>query len=171
MSDPRGVPHRKVILVPHDSAWASMYELETARILSACGDQILATEHVGSTSIPGIHAKPIIDIAIAVRELKDADKMQAGMAGLGYDYPRDVGIPNQYVYGKGNPRKYIVHVQEYDSQHWRDYLKFRNALRNDPGLAKRYERLKLELARKYADDRATYTDGKASFVANVVAGS
>lgn len=163
-----GVPHRKVLLLPHDASWAQMYVAERNRIMSSCYGLILATEHIGSTAIPGIHAKPIIDIAVGVRELSDADKMEAGMAALGYDYPRDVGIPDQYVFGKGNPRKYIVHVQEFESQHWRDYLTFRDTLRSDRTLAAAYEKLKLDLARRFADDRATYTDKKAAFVARVL---
>jgi GrpB-like predicted nucleotidyltransferase (UPF0157 family) len=171
LAEPTGVPHRKVVLVPHNASWAHMYAAERDSILSKCNDMILAIEHVGSTSIPGIHAKPIIDLAVGVRELSDADKMEPGMIALGYDYPRDVGIPDQYVFGKGNPRKYIVHVQVFGSQHWQDYLAFRDTLKSNKGLAAAYEKLKLDLAKRFPDDRATYTDHKAVFVAQVLADS
>ena len=169
MTDPIGVRHGKVELVRHDPEWAAMYRAEAARIHASCAGLVLAVEHIGSTSIPGIHAKPIIDLAIGVATLEDADKMEPGMRSLGYDYPRDVGIPDQYVFGRGHPvRKYIAHVQVHESDHWNDYLIFRNRLRESPQLAKEYESLKLALAGEFKNDRATYGDRKAKFVAHVL---
>ena len=171
MSEPIGVRHGEVVLVPHDPAWSTIYRAEADRILEACGEWVLAIEHVGSTSIPGIHAKPIIDLAIGVTDLADADKMAPAMRSIGYDYPRDVGIPDQFVFGRGHPmRKFIAHVQVYESDHWNDYLTFRDRLRAHPQLASEYEALKLALAQQFHNDRATYGDHKTEFVAKVLAG-
>jgi len=168
MVEPLGVPHRRVVLVPYQETWAKLYIEERDRIKAVWGEVALDIEHVGSTSIPGIHAKPIIDIVIAVNELSDSDRMQNKMESLGYDYPRDVGIPGECVYGKGGPRTHIVHVTESRSSQWLNYLLFRDSLRSNAGLAQEYQQLKLALAEKYAEDRAKYTDRKASFVRKVV---
>ena len=169
--DPIGVRHGLVELVPHDPSWAAMYRIEAAKIADACEGLILAIEHIGSTSIPSIHAKPIIDIAIGVSNLEDSDSMEASMKMLGYDYPRDVGIPNQYVFGRGHPvRKYIAHVQVYGSDHWKKYMRFRDSLRENSDLAREYEQLKLGLADRFSHDRAGYGDAKGEFVSNVLEG-
>jgi GrpB-like predicted nucleotidyltransferase (UPF0157 family) len=119
--------------------------------------------------VPGISAKPIIDIAIAVPVLSSVDEQVPAMARIGYDDAGDGGIPGQRVFGRGpHIRTHLVHVVVAGGLEWRNYLAFRDALLNDAELAKEYDSLKRALADKYPDDRRSYTTTKGEFVESVL---
>lgn len=128
-------------------------------------------QHIGSTAIPGIYAKPIIDITVAARSHTLADDWQDAMASLGYDYPGDVGIPGHRIYGRDRDiRRFLVHVVDVDGPQWKRLIAFRDILLDDPQLAREYESLKLEKAAKYpTGPRSRYTEEKASFIDEVLA--
>lgn len=163
-----GVPHGKVRLAPHDPRWNTLYLEEKEKLVGLWKDKALDIQHVGSTSIPNILAKPILDIVIGVEDLSASDAMQPAMAGIGYDYPRDVGIPADLIYGKGTPRTHLVHVVVLNSSQWHQYIVFRDTLCAHPSIAAAYEKLKRELAQMYGDDRAKYTEAKGDFVGDVM---
>ncbi len=166
-----GVERKKVRLCPHSPEWARDFAEEAARIRTTCGDLILAMEHVGSTSIPGIYAKPVIDICIAVRGLEVANEMIEPMASIGYDFPGDIGILGEVIFGRDpEKRKFLVHAVVAESIEWFQYLKFRDAMRSDDAIAAQYSELKQELAAKYADDHASYNRMKSGFIDRVKAG-
>ncbi len=165
-----GLPRSGTVrLVPHSSAWAAEYWLERGRILAVLGVRIQAIEHVGSTAIPGIAAKPIIDIAIAVPTLDVVDALAPSMARIGYDYPGDIGIPGERIFGRGPElRTHLVHAVVANDSTWRNYLAFRDALRADAELAREYHLLKLALAKRYPEDRGSYTREKGAFIEKVL---
>lgn len=162
-------------LVPYREEWPRLYEQEAEGIRTAIGAHILDIQHVGSTAIPGMIAKPILDIAIAVESFEAAAVCIAPLEALGYRYRGENGIPRRHYFVRGypmgspagGPRTHHVHMVEIASTGWKDLLSFRDALRADPALAREYAELKLRLAAKHANDRSAYQDGKADFIRKV----
>ncbi|CAN5554385.1 hypothetical protein BH24DEI1_BH24DEI1_09710 [soil metagenome] len=152
----------------HGPGWAESYELEKGRIVAALGDcteggVLEGIAHIGSTSISGMAAKPCIDIAARVHPLPmPGDRVQA-LTRLGYDDLGEYGIPGRHYFRKEAPDVHL-HVVAFDTEHWPRYLLFRDFLRTHPEAATRYERLKFELAARFADDRQAYTDGKGPLI-------
>ena len=164
-----GVSFPAVRLEAYTSEWANEYAEERNRILSVLADQILGIEHVGSTAIPGVCAKPIIDIAIAVQSLSAAENFVPTMARIGYDYAGDGGVPGGRIYGRGPKiRTHLVHAVVADSQEWQDYVNFRDVLRADAELVKQYDSFKRALAHKFSNDRPSYTYAKGRFIKSVL---
>lgn len=137
-----GLASDKVSLACAHDDWAAAYERERAGIVAALGDQILDIQHVGSTSIPNVPAKPILDILIGVRDFDDASVCVGPMTAIGYTYRGENGIPRRHYFVKGDPRTHHVHLVEIHSDTWRVTLRFRDLLRRDPALASEYAREK-----------------------------
>ncbi len=150
-------------LVAYNPLWPRAYAEEAARISRALGALALAIEHQGSTSVPGLSAKPIIDLQVGVANIDDGLRFIEPLAGLGYDYVGDQGIPEHHIFGRGIVRTHLVHVVVYRSEPWFRTLRFRDRLRAEPELRAAYQALKLKLAAS-AQTRAEYTAGKTAFV-------
>jgi GrpB-like predicted nucleotidyltransferase (UPF0157 family) len=141
-----------------------LFAAERDQIAAVLGDLALAVHHVGSTAIPGLDAKPIIDIMVVVRHLDDAVACIAPLQGLGYafiDYPQNV---DRRFFRKGLPRTHHLHIVAEGSQSLADHLDFRDALRADPALRQGYRELKHALAAKHRRDRAQYSERKGTFI-------
>ena len=150
-----------------------MYEAEKHRILEVVGDKITGIEHLGSTAVPGIGAKPTIDIMVAVNSLSDAEECIAPLQRIGYEYQpeHEKSWPERRFFRRGNPpieQHYRLHMVEQMSDFWKRHLLFRNHLRLHPKAAQDYYELKKRLAHKYGSDREGYTAAKTSFVESVV---
>lgn len=156
-------------LVSYSANWPDLYAEEAEKILLVCSDSMIAIEHVGSTSIPNIKAKPIIDILAGVAHLEDAETMIPAMQSIGYDYPGNIGIPDDRIFGRDPGfRKFLVHVVTFEGSRWHRYLCFRDALRADRKLATDYETLKTSAVETFPLDRGKYTAMKSSFINRVV---
>ncbi len=164
-----GLEHNVVRLSAYTHLWAELYREEEERIMAAVRYLIIDLQHIGSTAIPGIKAKPILDMMAGVAQLKNALLCKAPLEAIGYDYIADAGIANDHVFGKGLARTHYLHVVEYGGAKWTNHLCFRDRLRNDPDLAQAYGKLKEELSRKFSDSRAKYHDAKSKFISDVVA--
>ena len=160
-----------VRLRDYTPVWAELFEYEAGEIRRVLGDLALDVEHVGSTSVPGLKAKPILDIAVAVSTLGDLPQFETALGLIGYEYAHWAGIENNLVFGRGVARTHLVRVVEQDSVGWRDYIQFRTVLRENPEVAREYERIKVLLAQRNPDNRATYTDEKKQFIDRVLAAS
>lgn len=162
-----------VVIGDYDPQWPVSYKEENDRIQAVIGHQIVAIEHVGSTAVPGLGAKPIIDIMVAVRRLTDADECVEPLTSIGYEYVPEYEneIPERRYFHKGpqGARTHHLHMVELGSDFWDRHLLFRNFLRKHPEVARQYYQLKQELATTYASDRRAYTEAKASFIESVVA--
>jgi GrpB-like predicted nucleotidyltransferase (UPF0157 family)/predicted kinase len=157
-----------VELIPYNPAWPDQFEVERARIAEALGDLATAIHHVGSTAIPGLDAKPIIDTMVVVRRLDDAAQCIAPLQTLSYtfvDYPQNV---DRRFFRKGLPRTHHLHIVAEGSQSLADHLGFRDALRADPALRQQYQELKRALAEDFKNDRAQYSERKGAFVERVL---
>lgn len=161
-----------VTIAEYDSQWPVMYEEEKERILSVIGHTVVAIEHVGSTSVPGLGAKPIIDIMVAVRRLADAAACVEPLQSLGYEYvpEHEVVMPERRFFRKGlrGAGTHHLHMVEQTSEFWERHLLFRDYLRAHPKVAQQYYALKKELAARYGSDRSSYTDAKTPFIESVV---
>ena len=163
-----GLRRGVVKLSPYTAEWKTLFEEEKALLQTAVGQYALDIQHVGSTAIPGMVAKPIIDIGIAVMNFEEARVCVPAMEELGYEYRGEGGIPRRHYFVKGNPRTHHIHMNEIDSLDWEDQVLFRDYLIRHPGLAEEYAALKVGLAQRYATDREAYLDGKAPFIERVL---
>ena len=155
-----------VIVVDYDASWPKKYEEEAAALRALLGGNCVALWHIGSTSIPGLAAKPIIDILGAVKCLKEADEQRAAFEKLGYEYLGEFGIAGRrYLRKGGDERTHQVHLfQEDDRENLFRHLAFRDYLSAHEDVKAQYAALKKELARKYPYDIERYCDGKDAFV-------
>jgi GrpB-like predicted nucleotidyltransferase (UPF0157 family) len=160
-----------VHIIPYDLAWPGLFAVEAERLREVLDpNDVVDIEHFGSTAVPGLAAKPIIDILIAVRSLPHAKAtMVKPIITLGYLYWPDNPKPDRMFFVKGMPphgegRTHHVHITEPDGEMWRPRLAFRDYLRANPREAGRYEALKHDLAARYPDDREAYTEAKTEFV-------
>jgi len=158
-----------VTIAEYDPRWPSLYEEEKARILGLLGDIVLDIQHVGSTAVPGLGAKPIIDIVVAVPHLAAVDECIQPLTALGYEFKGEAGVPGRLFLGKGAPRTHHLHMVRHDSDLWKYYILFRDFLRTHPDEARQYHELKKQLAARFGADREAYTEGKTQFIESVLA--
>ena len=158
-----------VVIVDDDPLWAEMFSEEKARILEALDGLDVAVEHVGSTSVPGLAAKPIIDIMVVVPDPATEQKTIEPLTVLGYDYRGEVGIPGRFYFAKGRPRSHHLHMYPRCHPEIARLLFFCEYLRANPDAALEYARLKRALAEKFRDDREAYTDAKSDFIKSIEA--
>ena len=158
-------------IAEYDPAWPSAYERERAAILGALGDLVFAIEHVGSTSVPGLGAKPIIDIMIGLRSLADHASCVAPLEALGYEYKGEFGIPDRRYFRRPirGPRTHQLHMVEHGSGFWVRHLLFRDYLRRHPEEASAYQQLKVGLAARFGTDVEAYTEAKTEFIQSALA--
>jgi GrpB-like predicted nucleotidyltransferase (UPF0157 family) len=161
-------PSELVELVDHDPSWAELFEQERDRLLPVFDGSVVAVEHIGSTSVPGLCAKPIVDIAVGLGELELTDEQIAGMEELGYEYLGENGLPGRLFFRKGNPRTHNVHVVEHGGDHWERQLVFRDALRTDAEERRRYDAFKRRLAAE-GHPLEVYAELKTPFIRAVEA--
>lgn len=146
-----------------------MYLEEEKKLKEMFGDLALAIEHIGSTSIEGLSAKPIIDIAVGVRHLSDFDKVKEKFMVEPYSVKED-STEVEILVRKGNEnnRTHFIHVMEPDSKRYIESILFRDYLRKNIWALEKYEELKKDLAVKYADDRKKYTASKNEFINEII---
>jgi GrpB-like predicted nucleotidyltransferase (UPF0157 family) len=162
-----------IVIVEYNSHWPLLFEVEATRIRDNLDKNlVLAVEHFGSTAVPGLAAKPIIDLLVGVRSLAPANETAVPrLQALGYSYWRDNPDPKRMFFVKGlppnGPRTHHVHMVEPNSTLW-ECLLFRDYLRKYPDEAERYAQLKRDLARCFPTDRKAYTNGKAEYVQSVM---
>ncbi|MBE3568036.1 MAG: GrpB family protein [Thermogemmatispora sp.] len=164
---------RRVVLVDYDPQWPQEYAAERQRLLEAIGPWLVAIEHIGSTSVPGLAAKPIIDIMAAVAQLSHATSCIESLRALGYEYLPEVErfIPERLYFRKlrGEEHTHHLHIVEYDSPFWQRHLLFRDYLRAHPATAQEYALLKRALAARFPNDVAVYTEAKTAFIRGIEA--
>ena len=165
-----GLAHGIVQLTPWTPRWPTLFAEEAERLQAALGPLALGLEHYGSTSVPGLPAKPILDILVGGPPPMIPAPYVEALAPLGYEFVPRAGVPEHLVFGRDRLRTHLVHVVEHGGSAWQRGLRFRDALRADAALATAYAELKTALALDHAADRAAYTAGKAAFIERVLAG-
>lgn len=157
------------MLVEHDPGWLAAAAAECRRIEAACGVLVLRVEHIGSTSVPGLIAKPVLDLMPVVRKFEDGFGCVEAMRGLGYWYAGDFGIAGRNFFVKGSPRTHHAHMLVEGSREAVRHAAVRDVLRTDAGMAARYAALKRELAAEFGDDRERYAESKGALMREIFA--
>ncbi len=148
--------------------WKNLFEIEKRDIEKAIGDYIEDIQHVGSTSIPGMSAKPILDIAIAVKDFEEARICINPLCDMGYTFKGENGIPRRHYFLKGEPCTHHIHMLEKINEEWERLILFRDYLRSHQNTAEEYNQLKRELSERLQGDRKAYQAAKSDFVAAVI---
>ena len=160
--------HERVELAPYDSTWPEKFEPERARLLSLFPDDFVEIEHFGSTAIPGMSAKPIIDILAGVETLTGAGALSTRLCEIGYstsaEFNASLSDRKWFMRWADGRRTHHLHVVVHGGEVWSERLAFRDRLRTDADAASGYESLKTSLATQHRDDREAYTSAKANFV-------
>lgn len=166
-----GLQRGTVQVVPYTPQWASLFQIEAQRIAQTLGTLVVDIQHIGSTSIPGLAAKPILDVGVAVATEADVAACVPLLEALGYTYRGYRGASEGYFFDQGPEQQltHYLHMLLIDHPSWRNYLRFRDYLITHPGVRDQYMRLKQELALQYPTNRAAYTAAKASFIERVLA--
>jgi GrpB-like predicted nucleotidyltransferase (UPF0157 family) len=168
----RAVTFPTVVLAEYDPGWPDLFEAEKDRILGAIGQRVLAIEHVGSTSVPGMPAKPVIDVMAGTRDVGvTADACTAPLQKIGYEHVPTPAFLDRRFFRRGAwllECTYHLHMVEMDGDTWRRYMVFRDVLRADEDVARAYQELKRQLSAEYRFDRAAYTKAKNWFIEGVI---
>jgi GrpB-like predicted nucleotidyltransferase (UPF0157 family) len=154
-------------IVSHDPRWIDEFERERVGLQDALAERAIAIEHIGSTSVAGLAAKPLIDIMVAIDDLSRAEEVFVPLAELGYGREEQGDFPGRLFFKKLSAAGgTVAHLSltEAGGGYWCDQLAFRDALRADSSLARRYADLKRSLAAKFGEDGAAYTRAKTGFV-------
>ncbi len=161
-----------LFIIPYDREWPREFEREQSRLALVFGKRA-AIEHVGSTAVPGLAAKPIIDVMIGLRALPEAEGRISALEDLGYEYvpAYEVALPDRRYFRKPKmpPRTHHLHCVVRGSAFWREHLLFRDYLRRHPEAAAAYASVKRELAERHGSNRKAYLAGKSPFIERVLA--
>ena len=163
-----GLHRDKVMLTSHNPKWDELFEIEKEKISSVLGKDILV-EHIGSTAIPNILAKPIIGILVGTKSLETEDSYIKKLAQIGYhfDGPKSENKPMLFIKADSDNSLFHLHITQMNSPQWVHATGFRDYLNNNKQVAKEYENLKIELAKKFANDRIAYKKGKEKFILDI----
>ena len=165
---PLGLHRGELRLSPYRDAWPVLFESEKKIIEAAVEDHVSDIQHVGSTAIEGMPAKPILDITIAVEDFEKARVCIDPLVALGYTFRGENGIPQRHYLQKGEPCTHHIHMVEKTSDEWAKLIRFRDLLRADPKTAEDYRKLKLDLCEILPGDRKAYLAAKATFIEEVI---
>jgi GrpB-like predicted nucleotidyltransferase (UPF0157 family) len=165
-----GLKRGTVKLVKHNPKWRQIFKREEKKIRKIFGQEALDVQHIGSTAIPGILAKPIIDIALIVSSLKRAKQNISKFKKIGYELKKNDTKKERLFFTKGpeNNRTHYLHVGEAGSGYAEDMILFRDYLRNNKTAARKYSELKKKLAKEYQERREIYTAKKEKLVKEMV---
>jgi len=155
-----------VELRDHDPGWKDLFQREKVLLFKSLDPLARSIEHVGSTAIPGIRSKPVIDILVTVDSVRLED-VEAALGKLGYIHV-PIGDPERLFFRKGMPRTHHVHVVRHGGEEHAKHILFRDRLIAHPEEAAAYGRLKEDLALRFREDRQAYSDGKDEFIAMIL---
>ena len=160
---------RRMKVVEYSAEWPRLYEQEILLLREALGQEIVRPHHIGSTSVPGLAAKPIIDILLEVQSVDGLDDLNKAMRAIGYEPKGEFGIPGRRYFPKGSDKRtHHVHAFAVGDSHIRPHLAFRDYLRAHPAAAAEYAAIKKEAAAAHETDPEGYVAFKHVFVERMV---
>jgi len=163
-----GLAAGRVRLVSSHGEWADEFAREKTAIVAAMDGLALGIEHVGSTAVAGIPAKPILDVLVGVQSFERAATTIGPLEALGYQYRGEFGIARRHYFVKGDPRTHHLHMVEITSTDWRKTVVFRDLLRSDAVARREYADAKMQLAAMYAEDRSSYQQEKNRVIERIL---
>ena len=159
-------------LYDHDASWPAAFLVERERLISLFPAQFVEVAHIGSTAIPGLKAKPIIDIMAGVKSMAVAEALAEPLCQSGYttsvEFNKTLGDRKWFMRWANGRRTHHLHVVVHGAKPWSERIRFRDTLRQQPELAARYAALKSQLAETHPTDREAYTDAKTEFIRAVL---
>lgn len=166
-----GLQRGIVRLEPYNPEWQKLFEAEKSALKEVLGDKFIAAEHVGSTAISGIKAKPILDLMLAIPDLNDWEWLKEPLTKLGYEFRRDFRSEKGhilFVKGPEENRTHYLKITELNSDFWMEHILFRDYLVNNPQYREKYQKLKENLFDEHTGNREPYTKGKENFVRKIL---
>ena len=167
--------YEDVRLHPYDPAWPLAFAAERSRLLSLLPNAFIEIEHFGSTAVPGMVAKPVIDLLAGVRSMAEAEAVTQPLLEAAYttsaEFNKSLSDRKWFMRWANGHRTHHLHLVVHGGAAWQKRLGFRDALRSNPSLAARYSELKQGLAAEFGTDREAYTDAKAEFVRSSLQGA
>jgi GrpB-like predicted nucleotidyltransferase (UPF0157 family) len=166
-----GLQRGTVEVVTYHENWHDLFEQERRALHQHVGHLVLDIQHVGSTAVPGLDAKPILDIAVAVASVAVIPQCRQPLCAFGYLDRGDRGSDGGYLFVKDSAsdvRTHHLHIVASDDPQWGNYLRFRDILRADETLRTRYAQLKQALQKQFTQDRKGYTDAKQAFIRGIL---
>lgn len=171
--------HKQVRIEEYNPEWPKAYKMIESVILEKLDGLLLRIEHVGSTSIPNLAAKPIIDIDIVIESMDYLPRVTEELEQLGYIHEGNLGIAGREAFARRDDQvpysrdvrvkhEHHLYVCDKESQELQRHIMFRDILRKQPLLVSEYAKLKMELSQKFKNDRSAYTDGKTEFITEVM---
>ncbi len=160
----------RIQMVPHNPEWRQAFRQEAEQIAAALDEDVVTVHHMGSTAIPGIYAKPVLDMLLVVRSVEALDEKQSEIEALGYEARGEYGIPGRRFYHRDNSqgdRTHQIHAFKVGSPQIARHLAFRDYMIAHPKAAQEYSDLKRELAAKHPSDIEAYMDGKDAFIQEI----
>lgn len=159
-----------VKLVPYEKDWANEFEKEKKILKEVLGEYALDIQHVGSTAIPGIVAKPVLDIAVAVESLDILEILIPILTDAGYDVKNSIEDNNEILARKGSPecRTHYIHIEVLNGEFWKHHILFRDYMLKHPEAVVMYEKIKKESFSLYKDYRKKYTESKHKFIRKIL---
>ncbi|HVP05459.1 MAG TPA: GrpB family protein [Dehalococcoidia bacterium] len=173
-------PADNIVIAEYDPAWPRLFAAEREGLQQAIGEWAVAIEHVGSTAVPGLAAKPIIDIGVALEQLADALRCISPLHELGYECCGEFGIPDRIFFRKltdsplpgqitdGHGRTHQIHMYQRDHEQFRWHIAFRDYMRAYPEAAAEYAALKRNVAARHGDDIEKYVAGKHDYIRGIL---
>ena len=161
---------RNIVVVPYDEKWKLRFEEIAGELSTALGELALSIEHVGSTSVPGLAAKPIIDIDVVIEDESKLEPVICALAKIGYQYEGNLGIPGREAFGyegKTHLMEHHLYVCTKGSPELRRHVSFRDYLRGHPEAVKEYSRIKEEAARLFPHDIDGYINHKGTLIEKI----
>ncbi|MCM6774483.1 GrpB family protein [Nocardia sp. CDC159] len=169
-----GLAKGAVRVLESQPGWPKVFEQLASRLWPALGDLAVAIEHVGSTAVPDLPAKPIVDIAVGLAADTQLVDVITTLTPLGYEFRGDKHQDGGWLFVYSTRPLYRVahvHAVRHGDPQWRRYLMFRDRLRSDPAARRAYAQLKCQLAAQHADDRQAYTSAKNSLITKLLSGA
>lgn len=166
-----GLHNERVRVVRYTPEWAKLGEIVCRNLLDAAGSMLIDVQHVGSTSVPGLSSKPIIDLVAAITDRSQIPEVDEIIAPIGYVHRVNSNDGDEDLFimeSEPGIRTIHLHVVNHGGTRWNNYLRFRDVLIANETIRREYEELKQSLAAKYLSDRKRYTAGKHDFIANIL---
>jgi GrpB-like predicted nucleotidyltransferase (UPF0157 family) len=164
-----GLRKGTVRVVPYSHEWKRLFESEKRALYEHLGCLAVDIQHVGSTAVPDLAAKPILDIAIGVARVADVEECLPLLEGVGYSYAGEL-FDGDHCFMKGTQENitHHLHLVAFDSERWKNYLYFRDHLRRSTEARQKYKELKADLAAEFPHCREHYTEGKSAFIQGII---
>ncbi|MBW7474733.1 GrpB family protein [Paenibacillus oenotherae] len=159
-----------VVIAEYNPEWPLRFQREERILREVLGGRTIAIEHIGSTSVEGLGAKPTIDIMVGVEELTEVDEWVEPLRRIGYEHVVHREFPSRRFFRKGQWRAGTdhLHIYKYRGLEWNNNILFRDYLIKHPEVRRQYDQLKKELAEKHRNDRAAYTNAKHPFITDII---